>query len=221
MVYYMSVPMYCLNDSLVDNDIALLRQAIRRFVIEAELTHSVDGYLINLGGLVFEVEDYGAFCKEYRAVCPPNFDLRNVFRKVLSCAEVINALSPLAGHVDDVKELVYSSPRHKSLRPYLDIIIEVLNRMPLSEKELEVMRPPISELERDPRTKPELGTYLSPYIPAETTDHSVVTRSKKRVIGRVLGYVSLTILLIGISYFSYALLVKYGLIEPLRWIPLP
>ena len=49
----MSFPVFCLNESFVDRDVLLLRQAIRRFVMEAKTTHSFDGYLILLGGLVF------------------------------------------------------------------------------------------------------------------------------------------------------------------------
>lgn len=203
----------CLDDSFIDKDLLYLKHAIRRLVIKSELTRSVDGYLIILGSLISEVEELLSI--------QPDRDAREVLKKVFLCSEVINALSPLTGHSDDVKELIRSSPRHRSLRPYLDIIVEVLNRIPLSKKELEVIRPPINELERTSKAKPELGTHSPLYIPVETTDHGIMVGSKREVVRRILGYVLLTILLIGISYFSYALLVKYRLIEPLRWIPLP
>lgn len=221
-----------------------MRQAIRRFVTAAELTHSVDGYLIALGGLVSEIKDYGAFCEEYRGLCTSSFDPRSVFRKVLSCIEVINALRPLAGYVEDVVKPVYLNPRHKSLRPYLDIVIEVLNDISPSEKKLEVMRPPMTKLERSSRVEVRpsrhmLDTHSPFYNPTETREedqkenekplfpkhkpieninYRAITRGKKEVVKRILRYISLIILLIGIIYLLYIVLVKYELIESLQWI---
>ncbi|MEM2004449.1 MAG: hypothetical protein QW705_01745 [Zestosphaera sp.] len=210
----MLLPASCLDDSFLDRDVVLLRQAIRRFVVEAEITRSIDGYLILLGGLVLEIEERGA-------QWAPDYDPREVLRKVLSCAEVAKALSPLAGYAEDVEDLVNSGPRHKSLRPYLGIITEFLNGMPPSRKKLEVVRPPISELERTPSTGPESGTHAPPHMPAEAAGYSIPVEDGGGAVRRVLGYASLIALLAGISYFSYALLVKYGLMKPLQWIPLP
>lgn len=211
----MSSPTSCLEDAFIDGDVILLRPAIRRFVIEAKTTHSVDGYLILLGGLVFEIE-------EFRGFRMFDYDSREILKKILSCAEVVEALSPLANYIEDVRDIVYSSPRHKSLRSYLDIITETLSKIPPSEKKLEVLRPPLSVLDTVPSTKPESRTRDLHYIPVETAESSSTPiKSKKEVIRRIPGYILLIILSAGIIYFSYALLIKYGLIEPLPWIPLP
>lgn len=210
----MSSPTSCLEDTFIDRDVILLRPAIRRFVIEAKTTHSVDGYLILLGGLVFEIEE----SKGFRVF---SYDPREILRKVLSCVEVAEALSPLTDYVEDVKYLVNSSPRHKLLRPYLDLITEFLSTMPPSGRKLVTIRPSLNELDRIPSEEPKLRTSNTYHIPVEVTGPSTLEKGWGDVIKKVLGYTSLVIISAGIIYFSYALLVKYGLIEPLAWIPLP
>ncbi len=233
-------PMSCLGDSPVDWDVLPLRKAIRRLVAEAKTTHSVDGYLILLGGLVFEIEDLGGL----RAA---DYNPREVLRKVLSCAEVAEALSPLANYVEAVRSLVNSGPRHRSLRPYIDLIVEAVRAVPPSERELEILRPPLSVLELEeapgagpqPRTRgyPELrpprvleeapgarletGSHAPHHAPVGAAGLSAPVKNRRGAIKRVLGYASLTILLAGIGYLAYALLVKYGLIRPMQHIPLP
>lgn len=107
---------------------------------EVEVTYSVDDYLILLKELVLEIE-------KCRAPWMSDYNPREVLRKVLSCAEVAKALSLLADRAEDVKYFVNTDFRHSSLKPYLGLITEFLSRAP-SYKKLEVIRPPIRELER-------------------------------------------------------------------------
>lgn len=211
----MSSPVFCLSDSFIDRDVALLRTAIRRFIAEAEVTRSIDDYVILLKDLVLEIE-------KCRTPWMSDYDPREILRKVLSCAEVIKVLSPLADRAEDVKYLVNTDFRHSPLRPYLDLITESLSGTP-SSKKLEVIRPPIRELEGLPGVELKSNTRIPLYMPGpvKVTDRSIPAEDKGGVIRRVLGYGSLIVLLVGISYFGYALLVKYGLIEPLPWIPPP
>ncbi|MEM4489468.1 MAG: hypothetical protein QXK88_11880 [Desulfurococcaceae archaeon] len=64
------------------------------------------------------------------------------------CREIVEPLKPLSRYVEEVKSLIRSNPRHKTLRPYLDVIIETLEKLPASDTALELIRESLDELEK-------------------------------------------------------------------------
>ena len=126
------------------------------------------------------------------------------------------------------KDVIESwSPRYASLRYWFPIIEEYARLYEadgIPSARLSIMKPPEFQQEQG-----GLGphkqyvtvfrkTYRTSYEGKAIRKHPIKTR---RNVTKVLGYISLAILLAGISYFACALLVKHGLVEPLSQIPLP
>ncbi len=86
---------------------------------------SVDWYLIKLSSVVAYLKDlYG------------QDGVAKLLREFLNSGIIINALKPLACHVDVVSNEIAMNPRFKELRAYSSVIIDFLNTLECGGKEL-------------------------------------------------------------------------------------
>lgn len=167
--------MSCSGDSPHDLDKLFLDHIMYRFVSDTKLVRSVDGFLVKLNSLVFEIED---FAKTF------GHNPEELFRKVLTYPEVIEVLKPLAGYALDVERIIASDPRHKSLRPYLNVLTTFLRELPPSTKYLIPIRQSHNELEAA-NVKSEPEQYIPVYISEHTGGKGKERKdgkTKKRVI---------------------------------------
>ncbi len=186
---------YCLDEG-TDSDLISFRDVLRRFVAGAQTIRSVDGFLVQLGVLVFEVEEL--LGKDAERV-------GSVVKKLLACREVVEALRPLTRYTKEVKHLVTTDPRHRSLRPYLEDLLKLLESIPPSVevKHLEIRRPSLPELEvthKEEAVRPlRTPTIFEEYtreadIPKKESSNSKNTGTRKKV-GLILLIVVLMLLI--------------------------
>ncbi|MEM3831565.1 MAG: CAP domain-containing protein [Sulfolobales archaeon] len=184
---------HCLDDSINDVIIIFMQPAILNFVKESSYTRSVDGFLVKFGTLVSMLEDTASIFK---------VNANDLLTRVLACAEISEALRPLAKYADDVKRLVSIDPRHKKLYPYLPLIYSYLSRLPPTSIELDLIRPSMSELEKEKTTqsltKPFIVSEQKPVRekeektlePSEREIKVEVSRSKPEVAQQGFGYLA-------------------------------
>lgn len=132
----MSERVSCLGDEIRDPVILTLQSTIRRFLVKAEQARSVDGLLLALGTLAFELNDFTSMINREQ-------ERMKFFESIMKCNEVVEALRPLSRYVDLIQTLVMSDPRHKVLRPYLTSLINHVALLTPPPFELEVTTPPV------------------------------------------------------------------------------
>ncbi len=103
---------------------ATLSEVIDKFVKEVSLGSSVDWFLIKLSSAVDELEALARFSK---------VSVREYIVAFLQDERVKKQLSRISCYVEEVQHSISSSPRFRSLRPYLSDIIEALRHIPCSE----------------------------------------------------------------------------------------
>lgn len=130
---------YCLDNPAIDRVILMLTQVIRNFVTESRYVRSVDGFLIILGTLVSEAEELASML---------GLSSEDVLKRVFGCIEVSEALRPLARYASDVERIITADPRHRSLRPYLQLIQSHLSNLSPALVELTISRPPLDIIEK-------------------------------------------------------------------------
>lgn len=137
---YVSSWRSCFDEASLSDELLILEPAMRKFVEEANHLSSVDGYLVKLETLILQVEDLSSYGK---------YDPKVVFKKMLSCRELVESLQPLSNYISDVEHLVAHDIRHKLLRPYLETLLEALRSIPPSTVRLVLMREPLERLEKE------------------------------------------------------------------------
>lgn len=99
---------------------------------ELRYSKSVDGYLVKLSSLVYDLEDY-CYGDVKKA--------RELFEKILKHPLIVNELKTLSCYRDVVEASIQRDPRIKKLREYVDILIRTLSEIPCKEeKQLSISR---------------------------------------------------------------------------------
>lgn len=107
---------------------ATLSEVIDKFVKEVSLGSSVDWFLIKLSSAIDELEALARFSK---------VSVREYVVAFLRDERVRKQLSRISCYIEEVQRSISSSPRFRSLRPYLSDIVEVLRHIPCSEASVE------------------------------------------------------------------------------------
>ncbi len=107
---------------------ATLSEVIDKFVKEVSLGSSVDWFLIKLSSAVDELEALARFSK---------VSVREYVAAFLQDERVRKQLSRISCYIEEVQRSISSSPRFRSLRPYLSDIVEALRHIPCSETSVE------------------------------------------------------------------------------------
>lgn len=171
-----------------------LRGSIRTFVDEVKHVRSVDGYLIKLGYLIEEINS--SLPLNERTLEKK----RELFKMVLECREVAEALSPLASYYQAVEDLIANDPRHRDLEPLADILLDHLEKTRPSNKPLQLIREPIQWLERPPNEEKK-GRELPPQeevstkTPLRRAGRATTDRRRKLLFAALVGAI-LTLLLV-------------------------
>lgn len=121
----------------IDNE-AYMTEVIDRFTKEVSLGHSVDWYLIKLSSAISIVEE---IAKQM------NSSAIDLVKKFLNDEKVKSILQNIACYDEEVRVLISSNPRFRNLRPYIEYIIEVLQSLPCTNKNLQVSREPTWKIE--------------------------------------------------------------------------
>jgi len=138
---------------------------VRRFVVRAETSHTIDSLLVGLSTTAYSIQDY------VRGF--PSLNDKELFKEFISQEEVKNWLQTLACNPDTTIYLIDNNPRFKNLRPYKDTIIETLASIPCQQKLQPITRPATWRVEEE---EPEIyGEYTPIHHYRQTT-----TSSKKR-----------------------------------------
>lgn len=108
------------------------QEKIQVLAEELRYSKSVDGYLVKLTSLVYDLEDY---C--YGDVKKT----RELFEKILEHPLIVNELKALSCYRDVVEANIQRDPRIKKLREYADVLIRTLSEVPCKEeKQLSISR---------------------------------------------------------------------------------
>ncbi len=95
---------------------------------------SIDGFLIKIGSIVYELENQ---CRN--GSCDP----MEVFKKIIFDRELEENLSRFACYKEEIYNAIISDPRHKILRRYITVLMERLNSLKcVEEKPVETLTPP-------------------------------------------------------------------------------
>ncbi len=95
---------------------------------------SLDGFLVKLDSIVYELED---ICR--REGCDPV----SLFRNIISSNELREVLSRFSCYRGEIIESIRNDPRHRILRKYLDILSNVLENIEcVEEGSIETVVPP-------------------------------------------------------------------------------
>ncbi|MET1160353.1 MAG: hypothetical protein ABWW65_05275 [Thermoprotei archaeon] len=94
---------------------------------------SIDGFLVKIGGFVYELED---MCRD--GGCDP----RLILEEVLSSSELYDSLARFSCYRSEIINAITSDPRHKILRKYLDVIHKVLSNIECRGEEQVVVTTP-------------------------------------------------------------------------------
>lgn len=164
----------CLGE-LAPPTLQKLRGSIKTFIEEVKHVRSVDGFLIKLGFLAEEIKS--SLSLNERTLEKE----REMFKKVLECREVAEALSPLASYYQAVGDLIANDPRHRDLKPLADILLEHLEKASPSNKPLQLVREPIQVLERTSR---EEKSHQETIAREKVTMSSSPTRRMRISIGQ-------------------------------------
>ncbi|MEM1612500.1 MAG: hypothetical protein QXH02_03995 [Desulfurococcaceae archaeon] len=124
-------------------------------VLAEELRHSksIDGYLVKLSSLVYDLEDY----------CYGNVErARELFEKTLKHPLIANELRALSCYRDVVEASIQRDPRIKKLREYADILARILSEIPCrEEKRLSISREATFRVEEAETRKEEKAVVRS------------------------------------------------------------
>lgn len=119
--------MLCLSEDITEHSHTLLivRPAIEKFILGVKYVESQDGLLERLDTLAFYINDLSK-----------SFGLSSteLFKLILSCDEVKEVLRPFVNYANDIQNKVIADPRHKTLKPYLNLLLELLKKLELLEK---------------------------------------------------------------------------------------
>lgn len=224
------IKLLCLSEDFTQSYIlSVIRPAIKRFVLEAKYVKTVDGLLERLGTLVFYIREIA-------------LDLRlnyvEIFKLVLSCDEVKEVLNPFAIHVNGIEGKILGDPRHKSLRPHLDILIDALKTLPMSKiEEKEIHMPSIQQSEQhesvpyafieepvvtlqEEEQRDEVEKRYDEYSPnlrrrtKEVPVKIVKTRNKSYILRKTVIAIFVVLILFGVSHYTYN---KLFLEKELSW----
>lgn len=119
---------------------------VNNFVFDVSYVRSVDGLLIKFGSLISEI---------WRLTHPfDDASARQLLSRVLLSERVLKALSPFSDHVNELKFMVESDPRHRLLRSYISDIVNAMNEAKKhrgldSRRTVELVRPPLREVEEE------------------------------------------------------------------------
>jgi len=95
---------------------------------------SVDGFLIKIGSIVYELENQ---CRN--GSCDP----MEVFKRIIFDRELEENLSRFACYKEEIYNAIMGDPRHKILRRYITVLMERLNSLKcVEEKPIETLTPP-------------------------------------------------------------------------------
>lgn len=107
------------------------QEKIQVLAEELRYSKSVDGYLVKLSSLVYDLEDYYGDVKK----------ARELFEKILKHPLIVNELKALSCYKDVVEAGIQRDPRIKKLREYADILTRTLSEIPCKEeKQLSISR---------------------------------------------------------------------------------
>jgi hypothetical protein len=160
----------CFTGPYEDSDLFIALPALRNFVSEVGKTQSVDGFLVKLTTFVLRLEDL--FGGSRRA--------GEVLRKVLLCDEVQEVIAPFANYRHYIVQLAYRDPRFKPLQHYIGDVIWALSIVKPIEKPLEIVRPPMSVVERDYSSTPGTTATESSISMPESREPALPEPNKRR-----------------------------------------
>lgn len=123
------------------------RERVQVLAEELRYSKSIDGYLVKLSSLVYDLEDY----------CYGDVEnARKLFEKALTHPSIVSELGALSCYRDVVEASIQRDPRMKKLRDYADILAKVLSEIPCrAEKQLSVSREATFRVERAEAAKEE------------------------------------------------------------------
>jgi len=107
-------------------------ERVKVLASEIRYVKSVDGYLVKLSSLAYDIEEY----------CYGDVDrARELFEKALRHPLVMSELKTLSCYKDVVEANIQRDPRVKKLREYSSVLFKVLSEIPCREgKPLSVSR---------------------------------------------------------------------------------
>ncbi|MEM4664072.1 MAG: hypothetical protein QXP67_04000 [Desulfurococcaceae archaeon] len=124
-----------------------LEEKIRVTVNELKYVRSVDGFLVKLSSLLYDIQDECLGDSSCTKSC---------LEKALNHPMLREELSKLSCYVDMVEKMVTSDPRFKSLRDYADLLIGVLRGIECVGSLPEVSREPTFRIERKVTAEQEI-----------------------------------------------------------------
>lgn len=103
------------------------RDRFVEYLVEASTyVRSVDGFLVKLGSVIVEIEEY---CK--LSNCSPHV----LLGEILSDDRLNKLLDRLSCYKDNVVRLITTDPRHRRLRDYLNVVTQSLEKHRCIEEE--------------------------------------------------------------------------------------
>lgn len=155
---------------------------IQTLAEELRYSKSVDGYLVKLSSLVYDLEDY-CYGDVKKA--------RELLEKILKHPLIVNELKALSCYRDVVEASIQRDPRIKKLREYADILTRTLTEVPCKEeKQLSISREATFRVE-------EVEVRKGEKVAVQTTRRTLLVKTLI-TIGVVLLIVALVLMLLRI-----------------------
>ena len=130
-----------------------LSDIIDKFVSEVSLGSSVDWFLIKLSSAIDELEELSRSSKD---------SMQSYLKAFLGDERVKRCLARFSCYLEEVERAIVSNPRFRSLRPYLNDIVEAIKSIPCISKETEYpysKRP--SHIHKQTVSRPLIGMLKS------------------------------------------------------------
>ncbi|HID80142.1 MAG TPA: hypothetical protein EYP48_00285 [Ignisphaera sp.] len=108
-----------------------INNIIDRFVSEVSLGSSVDWFLIKLSSAIDELEELSRSSKD---------SMRSYLKAFLGDERVKRCLARFSCYLEEVEHAIVSDPRFRSLRPYLNDIVEAIKSVPCIDRETTYIR---------------------------------------------------------------------------------
>ena len=130
-----------------------LSDVIDRFVNEVSLGSSVDWFLIKLSSAIDELEELSRLSKN---------SMQSYLKTFLGDERVKRCLSRFSCYLEEVERAIAFNPRFRSLRPYLNDIVEAIKSVPcISEEVAYPHRYELSYVPRRTVSRPLMGRLRS------------------------------------------------------------
>ncbi len=173
-----------------------LDDLIRKFVIRANTSRTIDSILIGLSSTVFAIRD---FLSDF-----PFETEKQLFKEFLEQPEVRKNLVLLACNQADTFRIIENDPRFKNLRPHIDAIMETLRQIPCIEPKKKPKKPLEPREPNKYNEYPEGTIIIYPVMRPTRKKALTLTSTEKKVKKRPkkkLAVVLLILVLFGIVFF--------------------